>query len=77
MMQISVLGQIRTGEVLEQAGLESHVVDFSFFEFSSVFHENMNQIRRVEELSDAYHLNFGEEHVMVMYLLELKEKSDA
>ena len=54
------------------AGLK--VVDFSFFEFSSLFNEKGEQIARVEENSDAYHLTFGESEVMVAYLLEIKRK---
>lgn len=73
-MQISILGQLRTSELMEAAGLESRVLDFAFFEFSEVFHENIEQIRRVEELSDAYHFTFGSEHVIVMYLLEVRRR---
>lgn len=70
-MQISILGQMRTEELLAEAGLKARVVDFSFFYFSDVFYENIEQIRRVEQLSDAYHLKLGEDDVMVMYLLEV------
>ena len=71
LMQISVLSQLRTAELLEAAGFGAKVIDFSFFHFSPVFYQNIDQIRRVEELSDAFHLTFGEEQVMVMYLLEM------
>ncbi|HSM57847.1 MAG TPA: homocysteine S-methyltransferase family protein [Candidatus Sulfomarinibacteraceae bacterium] len=70
-MQISILSQRRTAELLDEAGLQHRVVDFSFFHFSPVFYENLEQIHIVERLSDAYHLNFGEDDVMVMYLLEI------
>ena len=50
------------------------MVDFSFFEFSSLFNEKSEQIERVEEHSDAYHLTFGESEVMVAYLLEIKQE---
>jgi S-methylmethionine-dependent homocysteine/selenocysteine methylase/SAM-dependent methyltransferase len=69
--QISILGQFRTLTLLEEAGLTSRIVDFAFFPFSPTFYENIEQIRRVEQLSDAYHLTFGDEDVMVMYLLEV------
>ncbi len=72
LMQISALSQIRTGELIAVAGLEARVLDFSFFHFSPVFEENTDQIRRVSELSDAFHLSFGQDNVMVMYLLEIK-----
>jgi S-methylmethionine-dependent homocysteine/selenocysteine methylase/SAM-dependent methyltransferase len=70
-MQISILSQLRTEELLAEAGLRAKVLDFSFFYFSPVFYENMEQIRRVEQLSDAYHLKLGESDVMIMYLLEV------
>jgi release factor glutamine methyltransferase len=68
-MQISILSQVRTQELLAEAGLKARVVDFSFFQFSSVFYENIEQIHRVEQMSDAYHLELGEDDVMIMYLL--------
>jgi hypothetical protein len=73
-MQISILGQLRTAELLDRAGFEGRVIDFAFFQFSPVFYENIEQIKRVEQLSDAYHLQFGEEDVMVMYLIEARRK---
>jgi SAM-dependent methyltransferase len=75
LMQISILGQLRTAELLDEAGFVSRVVDFAFFHFSPVFYENIEQIKRVEQLSDAYHLQFGQDDVMVMYLVEVKRKA--
>lgn len=75
-MQISILGQLRTAELFEELGLVGRVIDYAFFHFSPVFYENIEQIRRVEQLSDAYHLRFGEDDVMVMYLLEVKRKQE-
>ena len=77
LMQISAVGQLRTAQLLEKAALDLRVADFSFFHFSPVFYENIEQIRRVEELSDAYHLKLGEEDVMVMYLLEVTHRGEA
>jgi hypothetical protein len=77
LMQISILGQLRTAQLMEQAGLGARVIDFTFFHFSPVFYENIDQIRRVERLSDAYHLSFGEDDVMVMYLLEVTRKGES
>jgi S-methylmethionine-dependent homocysteine/selenocysteine methylase/SAM-dependent methyltransferase len=74
LMQISILGQLRTAELLDRAGFEGRVIDFAFFQFSPVFYENIEQIKRVEQRSDAYHLQFGEEDVMVMYLIEARRK---
>jgi release factor glutamine methyltransferase len=70
-MQLSIVGQQRTAELLAQAGLEAEVVDFAFFPFGPIFEANREQILRVEQLSDAYHLAPGGEDVMVAYLLEL------
>ena len=50
------------------------MVDFAFFEFSDLFKSKSEQIARVEEHSDAYHLTFGETEVMVAYLLEITRK---
>ena len=70
-MQISILGQLRTAELLGQVGLSSRVLDFSFFPFSPIFQANREQIAHVEQLSDAYHLELGDDDIMVMYLLEI------
>ena len=73
-MQLSIIGERRTAELLQRHGYQARVVDFSFFEFSSLFNEKSEQIARVEERSDAYHLTFGDSEVMVAYLLEIKRK---
>ncbi|MEP7225253.1 MAG: homocysteine S-methyltransferase family protein [Actinomycetota bacterium] len=70
-MQLSILGQGRTAQLLADGGFEAKVVDFSFFPFGPVFLQNKSQIDRVEQLSDAYHLRFADEDVMVAYLLEV------
>lgn len=70
-MQLSIIGQLETTRQLDRLGLESRVVDFSFFPFGPLFAENKEQILRVEELSDAYHLVLAGQDVMVAYLLEV------
>jgi S-methylmethionine-dependent homocysteine/selenocysteine methylase/SAM-dependent methyltransferase len=70
-MQLSILGQERTAELLAEAGFQARVADFDFFAFHSLFEQRKQQIERVEELSDAYHLRFRDEDVMVAYLLEV------
>ena len=35
----------------------------------------LDAIQRVEQLSDAYHLTFGGEDVMIAYLLEVTRRS--
>jgi homocysteine S-methyltransferase len=70
-MQLSILGQAQTERLLAEGGLRAHVADFSFFPFGPLFEENREQILRVEQLSDAYHLRFSGEDVVVAYLLEI------
>ena len=70
-MQLSIIGQARTERLLAEGGLGARVVDFGFFPFGPLFAENREQIERVEQLSDAYHLRFADEDVMLAYLLEV------
>jgi S-methylmethionine-dependent homocysteine/selenocysteine methylase/SAM-dependent methyltransferase len=74
-MQLSIIGQQETQRRLEAAGLTARVADFSFFPFGPLFHASKPQIERVEELSDAYHVEVGGEDVMVAYLLEVTRDS--
>jgi S-methylmethionine-dependent homocysteine/selenocysteine methylase/SAM-dependent methyltransferase len=73
-MQLSIIGQERTSELLERVGFDARVVDYTFFPFQDLFKEKQDQIERVEQLSDAYHLNLGDEEIMVAYLLEVTRK---
>jgi S-methylmethionine-dependent homocysteine/selenocysteine methylase len=77
LMQLSIVSQRRTHELLAQHGLKARVVDFSFFSFGPIFHENIKQIERVEELSDANHINLGGEDVMVAYLVEIERTTSS
>jgi S-methylmethionine-dependent homocysteine/selenocysteine methylase/SAM-dependent methyltransferase len=70
-MQLSILSQAKTLRQLQQDRLRSQVVDFAFLELGPALAAYEEQIGRVEELSDAYHLRFGEENTMVAYLLEI------
>jgi cyclopropane fatty-acyl-phospholipid synthase-like methyltransferase len=76
MMQLSIIGQRRTAELLDRVGYQARVVDFSFFQFSDLFSTKSEQIARVEEHSDAYHLRFGAADVMVAYLIEITRKRE-
>ena len=77
LMQVSMLGAHRTEAQLKQNGYQVRVVDFNLYQFNPVFNEHLEQIKRVEELSDAYHFSFGEnDNVMVMYLLEVRRSSE-
>jgi S-methylmethionine-dependent homocysteine/selenocysteine methylase/SAM-dependent methyltransferase len=71
LMQLSIIGQAQTDALLAEHGLVARVADYSFFPFDELFDQNREQIERVERLSDAYHLQVGDEDVMVAYLLEI------
>ncbi len=71
LMQLSILSQERTAQLLERHGFEARVVDYCFFELSEMFQRGREHIAHVEELTDAYHLTFGDQDVMVAYLLEV------
>jgi S-methylmethionine-dependent homocysteine/selenocysteine methylase/SAM-dependent methyltransferase len=71
-VQLSILSQQRTAELLAEHGLVGHPVDYTMFSFPSDQQESRAQIGRVEELSDAYHLTVGEQEVIVAYLLEIR-----
>jgi hypothetical protein len=73
-MQLSIIAERRTAQLLDRVGFESRVVDFGFFEFNAVFDEKREQITRVEEHSDAYHLKLGNSDTMVAYLIEVTRK---
>jgi len=74
LMQLSIVSQLETAARLEAAGLTGRVVDYGFFPFTEAFARNRAQIERVEELSDAYHLELGDTDVMVAYLLEIEHR---
>ena len=73
-MQLSIIGERRTTQLLERLGYHARVVDFGLFEFTELFNDARDQIARVEELSDAYHLRLGATDVMAAYLLEITRK---
>jgi release factor glutamine methyltransferase len=73
-MQLSIIGERRTTQLLERLGYQARVVDFGLFEFTELFNDARDQISRVEELSDAYHLKLGATDVMAAYLLEITRK---
>ncbi|MEM7277605.1 MAG: homocysteine S-methyltransferase family protein [Pseudomonadota bacterium] len=76
-MQISLVGQAETERRLTAAGFKSRVIDYSLFQFTPVFLENLEQIERVANESDAFHFKFGDGRVMVMYLLEVQHAAAA
>ena len=76
-MQLSLLSQQRTAELLDAAGFRAEVVDWSMFGARAVRRAPRTQIERVEELSDAYHLRVGDATSLVAYLLEITAKATA
>jgi S-methylmethionine-dependent homocysteine/selenocysteine methylase/SAM-dependent methyltransferase len=71
LLQVSLLSQERTADVLARRGLQARVVDFGFLPANERFHRSAEQIARVERLSDAHHLEICGSDVMVGYLLEI------
>jgi S-methylmethionine-dependent homocysteine/selenocysteine methylase/SAM-dependent methyltransferase len=71
-LQLSILSQLRSATLLAAAGLEAQVVDYEVFPFPAELGDHRAQIRRVEDLSDAYHLRVGERDLLVAYLLEIR-----
>jgi S-methylmethionine-dependent homocysteine/selenocysteine methylase/SAM-dependent methyltransferase len=76
-MQLSIIGEKRTAQLLDQMGYQSRVVDFAFFDFNAVFNDKREQIARVEASSDAHHLTLGDRDVMVAYLIQVTRKDSA
>jgi SAM-dependent methyltransferase len=74
-MQLSILSQERTAALLAEHGFEATVVDYSFFEVTDLFARGAEHIAQVEQLTDAYHLRFGDQPVMVSYLLEVRRRN--
>jgi S-methylmethionine-dependent homocysteine/selenocysteine methylase/SAM-dependent methyltransferase len=75
LMQLSILSQERTAALMAEHGFEAKVVDYSFFEVTELFQRGREHINHVEALTDAYHLTFGDQEVMVAYLLEVRRRN--
>jgi SAM-dependent methyltransferase len=73
-LQLSIIGEKRTVQLLDQLGYRSRVVDFAFFESNGIFAERNEQLERVEARSDAYHLTLGDRDVMIAYLVEVTRR---
>ena len=71
-LHLSVLSREATDRLLAGAGLAATVVDVGLFPFPPELEGARTQIRRVEELSDAYHVQLGGHDVMAAYLLEIR-----
>ena len=71
-VQLSILSQRRTAELLAASGLEVRVVEYGVFPFPPELDEHRAQIGRVERLSDAGHPRAGDRDLLVAYLLEIR-----
>jgi hypothetical protein len=75
-LQLSILSERRTTALLARAGLQARVVEFAFLDFDeSGAAEEREQIERVEDRSDAYHLRVGDSDLIAAYLLEVTRTS--
>ncbi len=75
-MQLSLLSQQRTADLLDAAGFRRRGRRLGDVRPAARAAEARTQIERVEELSDAYHLQVGERDVVVAYLLEITAKAN-
>jgi S-methylmethionine-dependent homocysteine/selenocysteine methylase/SAM-dependent methyltransferase len=75
-VQLSILSQRRTTELLAACGLEVRVVDYGVFGFGPELDEHRTQIGRVERLSDAAHVRVGDRDLLVAYLLEIRRRTE-
>ena len=48
-MQLSIIGERRTTELLDRLGYQARVVDFGLFEFTELFNDAREQIARVQQ----------------------------
>jgi len=72
-MQLSIIGQRRTAELLDSLGI-ARESPIRVLEFHELFHDKGEQIARVEQNSDAYHLKVGDRDVLVPNLIEVTRK---
>jgi SAM-dependent methyltransferase len=75
-MQLSILSQQRTADLLDAAGFRAEVVDWVMYGVPGDQAPAREQIARVEDLSDAFHIRVGERDVLVAYLLEITAKGN-
>ena len=73
-VQLSILSQRRTAELLAAAGMEVRVVEYGVFPFPPELEDHRAQIARVERLSDAGHIRAGDRDLLVAYLLEIRRR---
>ena len=75
-MQLSIVGQARTAQLLADGGLEARVVDFSFFPFGPLFAAEQDRRSSASSSSPTpTTCGSADEDVMVAYLLEVTRSS--
>jgi hypothetical protein len=74
LLQVSILSQQRTDEVLDRHGLQGRVADFGFLPFTENFRRVAEQVAHVERISDAHHLDVAGNDMLVAYLLEIRHR---
>jgi methylase of polypeptide subunit release factors len=72
----SVLSRARTVELLHELGLHAEVVAWNLVESPPSHRRYERHIAHVEQLTDAYRVSVGDEHLLVTYLLEVR-RADA
>lgn len=73
-VQLSILSQRRTAELLAAAGMEVRVVEYGVFPFPVELQKHRAQVSRVERLSDASHIRAGDGDLLAAYLLEIRRQ---
>ncbi len=73
-LQLSILSQRRTAELLAAAGMDVRVVEYGVFPFPAELEKHRAQVTRVERLSDASHIRAGDRDLLVAYLLEIRRR---
>lgn len=68
-VHLSVLSRQRTDALLAEANLNAEVAALSVVPMPETLRDSLDQIRQVEQLSDAYHLDTGGDGAVVAYLL--------
>jgi hypothetical protein len=71
-VQLSILSQRRTANLLALAGMEVRVVEYGIFPFTAELEKQSEQVASVERLSDAGHIRAGDRDLLVAYLLEIR-----
>jgi S-methylmethionine-dependent homocysteine/selenocysteine methylase/SAM-dependent methyltransferase len=77
-VQLSIVGEQRTVQHLEHLGYGARVVDYAVVPLESMLDagSSTEQIKHVEQHSDAYGIAVGDQDLIVVYLLEITRRID-